>query len=74
MTKPPVKKPAPPDDVKFNLRLPRQMYADVAAEAERNCRSMNAEIIARLQDDQIGIVLSELVELKAMMRRVLDKM
>lgn len=74
MTKPPEKKLTQSDDIKFNLRLPRQMYAEVAAEAERNCRSMNAEIIARLQADHDAAVLAELAEVKSMLRKLLDNL
>lgn len=36
--------------VKTAFRLPRDLHADIQASAEQNGRSMNAEIIARLQD------------------------
>lgn len=44
-------KPPAPSDLadKFMLRLPEGMRDLIAAEAARNNRSMNAEIIARLQ-------------------------
>lgn len=73
MKKPPVKKLDQSDYIKTNIRLPPQLHAEVIAEGERNGRSMNAEIIARLQQDKVAEVLSELADLKSMMRVLMDK-
>jgi Arc-like DNA binding domain len=45
------KKPPAPSDIadKFMLRMPEGMRGRIAAEAEKNNRSMNAEIISRLE-------------------------
>lgn len=44
------KKPYPSDvQERFMVRLPDGMRAKIAAEAERNNRSMNSEIVARLE-------------------------
>jgi len=43
---------------KFMLRFPEGLRGRIKEEAERNCRSMNAEIIYHLQNalfDQLGI-------------------
>ncbi|MFC5487602.1 Arc family DNA-binding protein [Microvirga aerilata] len=46
------KKPPAPSDVadKFMLRMPEGMRDRIAAKAEKNHRSMNAEIVARLEE------------------------
>lgn len=73
MTKPPKKKNDQSEYVKSALRLPPDLHAKVSADADRNVRSMNAEIIARLQVDQLADILSELADMKAMIRKLLDK-
>lgn len=43
---------------KFMLRLPEGMRGRIKEEAERNCRSMNAEIVYHLQNamfDTLGM-------------------
>jgi hypothetical protein len=39
----------PQKSIKTGLRLPANLYDDIAAAAEANCLSLNAEIITRLQ-------------------------
>lgn len=73
MTKPPAKKHDQSEYIKSALRLPPDLHAKVSADADRNVRSMNAEIIARLQVDQLAAIVSELAEMKAMIRKLLDK-
>jgi predicted HicB family RNase H-like nuclease len=73
MTKPPSKKLDQSSYRKTSFRIPPDLYDEITADAERNGRSMNAEIIARLQTDQLAGILSELADVKTMIRKLLDK-
>lgn len=73
MTKSPVKKLDQSSYVKTNVRLPPEMHAQLIADAEKHGRSMNSEIIHQLQQDQITAVMTELAEVKAMLRKLLDR-
>lgn len=73
MTKPPPKKLDQSNYRKTSFRIPPDLYDEIAADAERNGRSMNAEIIAKLQTDQGAAILSELADVKTMIRKLLDK-
>jgi hypothetical protein len=53
--------------------MPRELHAEIQATAENNGRSMNAEIVARLQASPLDTVLDELADLKRMMRTLLDQ-
>lgn len=55
------------------LRLPPELRQSIKEAAIRNGRSMNAEMLARLQDNPMNEVMSELAELRAMLRKVLDQ-
>ncbi|MES2319971.1 MAG: Arc family DNA-binding protein [Pseudomonadota bacterium] len=59
--------------VKSALRMPSELRNELKAAAEHNGRSMNAEIIARLQERQMDAVLSELARLRAMMQLLIDR-
>lgn len=72
MTNPPAKKKGQKDHVKTAVRLPPELNEEVKLAAARNGRSMNAEIIARLQESPSDAILAELDELKRMVRMVLD--
>lgn len=73
MTKPPVRKLDQSDYVKSALRLPRDLHAQVADDAVRNGRSMNAEIIARLGVSPLADLAADVVDVKAMVRKLLYK-
>jgi hypothetical protein len=73
MTKLPIQKLDQSGYVKTALRLPPELHVDLVLGAEVHGRSLNAEIIARLQMDQTAAVLAELADLKAMMRKLLDR-
>ena len=67
------KKPPAPSDIadKFMLRMPEGMRDRIAAEAEKNKRSMNAEIIARLDASFTpGPVPEDLAEMRELVARV----
>ena len=67
MSKPTAERPAPrrsppgpiseesPAQRRFQLRLPAELHGRVAEAAERYRRSMNAEIVARLEHSLFGI-------------------
>lgn len=65
-------KPTGRDSDKFMLRLPDGMRDRIAEEAKKNNRSMNSEIIARLEqtlgpvktinpDDKSGLIIQQLI-------------
>lgn len=66
----------PADQVRTQLRIPQQLHSSLSEAAARNGRSLNAEILARLQVDPILAGIEELkqqnLELKALTRLVLD--
>jgi hypothetical protein len=77
MKTPPIQKKIQGDYAKTAVRMPRDLHAEIQATAERNGRSMNAEIVARLKispiEDGIEQVLKQGLELKSMVRQLLDQ-
>ena len=69
MKKPPIKKLDQTDYVKTTLRLPPDLHKELLAGAERAGRSLNAEILARLQGSDLK---SELGNIKSTLREILD--
>jgi len=74
MTKPPEKKLLQKDYVQSAVRFPPHLHAELKASAEKNGRSLNMEILARLEAGPSTQILAEIAELKLMMRKVLDNM
>lgn len=72
MTKPPTQKKSQSDYVQSAMRLPPELRDEIKATAELNGRTMNAEIIARLQQNQIATLMRENAELRKMVREILD--
>ena len=70
---PPVHKQSQVDYIQTAVRMPHSLRAEIQATAEKKGRSMNAEIIARLQSSQLDTVLAELADLKRMVRTLLDQ-
>lgn len=70
---PPIKKSTQSAYKAMNLRLPPDLSDAIRQAAERNGRSANAEIIARLQENDNAVIRAELAELKKMLRQVLDQ-
>lgn len=65
------------DDLhRTTLRLPSSLYKEIEKAANYNGRSVNAEIVARLQtaalDGQFSKIFRELAEIKASGREILD--
>lgn len=73
MPNPPLRKNVQSNHIKTALRLPPDLHAEVAAAAEHNGRSMNAEIIARLRNTKSADVLEQLSELKRMVTKLIDR-
>lgn len=73
MTKPPARKFDQSDYVKSALRLPRDLHAQVSDDAERNGRSLNAEIISRLRTSPLDGLTADVGEVRAMVRKLLDR-
>lgn len=71
---PPAQETKQRDYVKTALRLPEKLRDELQDAAARNGRSMNAEILARLEMDQLEEIKQQNVEIKAMLRAVLDKL
>jgi hypothetical protein len=66
------------DHVRSQLRIPVELHAKLTAAAERNGRSLNAEILARLEPDPIVATLEVLkqdnAELKFLAREILQNL
>jgi hypothetical protein len=73
MTKPPNKKLSQESYVHSALRMPESLRNSLKDAALKNGRSMNAEILARLQTSPTDEILAEIAEMKHMLRKVLDQ-
>jgi len=74
MKKPPTQKPVH-KDVKFAaFRLPSELHEELKLAAERNGRSLNAEVIARLQVNPIEALEAKVDRLETMVRQIFEKM
>jgi len=77
MQKPPVKKSTQDLYVKSAVRFPPQLHQELKEAAERNGRTLNAEVIARLLAAPVNEQLEKLAsgnqEIKALLRELLDK-
>lgn len=76
MLKPPIQKKAQQGYIKTAVRLPPDLHAEIQDAAARNGRSMNAEIVARLQAEHVssllGTLARDITEIKTMNREILD--
>lgn len=63
---------------RVTFRLPEALHQELIASAERNCVTLNAEVITRLQAssvlDRLDKQDQEIAELKAMLRDMLGRM
>ena len=77
MRKPPIQKATQSGYVQSAVRLPPQLHQELKAAAEENGRTLNAEIISRLQAASLHEKLDRLAaghqELRSMLRELLDK-
>jgi hypothetical protein len=70
-------KPSTQDNyIRTALRLPRDLHQRVQEDAERNGRTMNAEIIARLASDYAGVTLPDIArqneKTHSMIQQIID--
>lgn len=72
MTKPPVQKQAQSEYVQSAVRMPKSLRSELQEAAMRNGRTMNAEILARLQASPLEDIKRQNDDLKKMLREVLD--
>lgn len=73
MPNPPLQKPKQEPYVQTSLRLPKRLRDELSEAAEINGRSLNAEILARLQASPLEEISRRQVEIKAMIRELLDR-
>lgn len=73
MTKPPIQKHRQSDHVQTKVRIPSNIYERLKVSAERNGHSLNAEILAALQVDKLEELQSQVLEIKTMLRQLLDQ-
>lgn len=72
MSKPPLKKTTLVP-VKTALRLPPGLHQELHQAAELNIRSLNAEIVARLQVNRLDELDRKIDEVRLMLRQLLDQ-
>ncbi|MBV6321949.1 Arc family DNA-binding protein [Duganella violaceipulchra] len=76
MNKSPIKKPTQDDYIKTSLRIPRELHAKLMEIAEYNGRTLNAEIIDRLQAgpiyDLLRVLARDSAETKALVKEMHD--
>lgn len=72
MTNPP-EQHADKKQFKTVLRLPPELADEIKGAAKTNGRSLNNEIIARLQESPLEAVMDRLDRMERMMRLVIDR-
>lgn len=72
MKKPPAQTKSQHGYKQTAVRMPPELHEEIKATAELNGRRMNAEIIDRLQQNNMATLLRENAELKKMIREILD--
>lgn len=76
MKNPPIKKPTQDDYVKTSLRIPRELHTQLQQVAEYNGRTLNAEILDRLQAapiyDLLRVLMRDAAETKALVKEIHD--
>ena len=73
MLKPPRNKPVHVDSPKTTLRIPRALRDEIQASADREVRSLNAEILIRLQSSALDEIKRDIAEIKITLRKLLDR-
>jgi predicted HicB family RNase H-like nuclease len=68
-----MKKETQEDYKRLTTRYPPDLYAELQASAKRNGRSVNAEVVARVQIDRLAAIERELGELRKLVRQVLEQ-
>jgi hypothetical protein len=61
--------------VRFQIRVPPELHADLISAADRNIRTLNGEVVARLMGDPFAIAVAEQTrqtgELRELTRKIL---
>lgn len=68
-----MKKQTQEDYKRLTTRYPPEVYADLQEAAKRNGRSVNAEVVARVQVDRLSAIEREIKDLRGLVRQVLDQ-
>lgn len=72
MSTPPIQQPKQQTHIKTAIRVPAGLHQELTAAAERNGRSLNAEMLSRLNASPLDDVKRQNEELKMMLRQVLQ--
>lgn len=72
MKKPPLQKARARDNVATAVRMPRDLHSELKQAAELAGRSLNAEIVARLDASRKDSLSTDINEIKSNLRKVLD--
>lgn len=73
MTKPPIQKPVHKDSVTTYIRIPRELHAQIQEAADRESRSLTAELLLRLQSAPWDDIKRQNEEIKSMLRLLLKR-
>ncbi|MET3134981.1 hypothetical protein AAKU55_005284 [Oxalobacteraceae bacterium GrIS 1.11] len=73
---PPTQTPTQDDYVRTAMRIPRELRGEMRDTAEQNGRSMNAEVITRLQagpvSERLDKLTQDIADIKKMVREILN--
>lgn len=73
MPKPPIQKTVHTDSIKTSVRIPRELHEQLQAAADRDARSLNAEILVRLQSSPFDEIKRQNEEIKLMLRMLMSR-
>jgi hypothetical protein len=73
MTITPKKRTQQKDFILTSVRLPPGLKDELKESAAVNGRSLNAEVLARLQDSRLDAVMVELAHLRGMVQILIDR-
>lgn len=71
MNKPPVQQPRKEEQTTTALRLPKSLHEELKRAADENFRSLNDEMVSRLDTTLLKEITRQNDELKMMLREVL---
>jgi hypothetical protein len=72
MPNPPRRTKSQDEYAKLTVRLPRDLYEHLSREASRHGQSLNAHIVTRLRENELGQIRSELDDVNSTLRKILD--
>lgn len=73
MKNPPKTRASQKDFVQSAVRFPPALREELHQAAERNGRSFNAEVLARIQSSDTAQIMAELALLRAMVQQLIDR-